>query len=67
MEFTKIQHKDTNEIIQYRINGERVSERRYKDEHFRQINVHNRVQTCFFTDRTRTGNFRHRFYTSGLN
>lgn len=63
MEFTRIQDKDTSEIIQYRIDGARVTRGQYLSEEQRQ-RQHGKIQYQYmssFTNRTRTGNFKHSY------
>ena len=56
MEFTRIQHKDTHEVIQYRIDGQRVSQNKYDLEKFK---GRDKQYHSSYTDRTRNGNYRH--------
>ena len=58
MELVKIQHKETKDIVQYRMNGQIVSENKYKEEYNREIYLHKRHPT-FLTNKTKSGNYRH--------
>lgn len=60
--FTKIQDAETKNIIQYLVNNKRVSKADYNHWHY--IHTRDGQQSCFLTDRTKKGNFRHTFYTS---
>lgn len=62
MNFVKIQDKKTLEIIQWRIDGKRVKKSDY-DFYLELENKWKHGQASHLTDRTKTGNFRHSFYT----
>ena len=66
MKFTRIQHAETHEIIQYRLDQNRVTRGQYIEEERRQ-QQHNRLTYQYMssvTTRTRTGNFKHSFCTN---
>lgn len=62
MEFIKIQDAKTLDVIQYRIDNIRVKKHQYEQC------LDNRLgqKSCFLTKRTKSGNFRHSFYLSGI-
>lgn len=63
MQFVKIQDKETLKIIQWRVDGVRVNKNDY--DHYLSVRVNN-GQSCHLTNRTKSGNFRHSFYTNGI-
>ena len=60
MQFVKIQHKDTLEIIQWRVDGMRVT----FDQYDQKLNGYRNGYSCSLTTRTKSGNFRHSFETN---
>ena len=66
MEFTRIQHRETNEVIQYRIDGQRVTRGQYMEEEQRQ-RQYGKLQYQYMsssTTRTAVGNWRHTYYSN---
>lgn len=63
MEFVKIQDAKTLEIIQWRVDGRRV---RKSDYDYYLENKWKNGQASHLTNRTKSGNFRHSFYTYGI-
>ena len=61
MEFVKIQDAKTLEIIQWRVNGLRVSKLEYNYQ--LALRIFN-DRSCHLTEPTKRGNFRHSFYTN---
>lgn len=60
MQFVKIQDKDTLEIIQWRVDGVRVT----FDQYDQKLNGYRNGYNCSLTNRTKSGNFRHSFETN---
>jgi len=63
MQFVKIQDAKTLEIIQWRVDGVRVMKHDY--DYYLSIRVNNSI-AGHLTKRTKSGNFRHSFYTNGI-
>lgn len=63
MQFVKIQDAKTLEIIQWRVDGRRVTRHDY--DHYLSVRARNGY-SCSLTNRTQNGNFRHSFHTYGL-
>lgn len=63
MQFVKIQDKDTLKIIQWRVDGRRVKKHDY--DHYLSCMGYNGYCNSS-TTRTKSGNFRHSFYTGEL-
>ncbi len=60
MQFVKIQSAKTLEIIQWRVDGVRVSFEQYDQK----LNGYRNGYNCSLTTRTKSGNFRHSFETN---
>jgi len=66
MEFTRIQDARTHEVIQYRLDGQRVTKGRYTEEEQRQKQL-GKLELSYMsssTTRTPKGNYKHTFYTN---
>ena len=62
MKFTTIQDEKTREITRYYLDQVRVNKYVYQEEEDRK-KIQGKTFTCFFTNRTKSGNFRHHKYS----
>lgn len=60
MQFVRIQSAKTLEIIQWRVDGVRITFEQYDQK----LNSYRNGYNCSLTNRTRNGNFRHSFETN---
>ena len=64
MKFTRIQHSETKEIIQYRVNDLIVCKHVYNREYDNHMYFHKGAYNVSTTSRTKNNNFRHTCYVS---
>jgi len=60
MQFVMIQHRNTSRIIQWRIDGVRVTFEQYNQK----LNGYKNGYSCSVMSRTKSGNFKHSFETN---